>query len=137
MDTRTAAIRLGTDSKTLRRFLRSPASTFEAVGSGGRYEFQERDIQTLSREFAKWNSTQVQRPAKPTTPTPERRTTKLTPDERDRLVWNEEGTIELPDIRDPKVRDAVRAEGARRAARLDEMLMAAGLHISQWKSDRV
>lgn len=47
---------LGTEAKTLRQFFRSPASTIEAVGSGGRYEFNESDLPTITKEFEAWKS---------------------------------------------------------------------------------
>lgn len=50
------ATRLGTDSKTLRKFFRSSASTIEPVGQGGRYEFAKEDIGQIGEEFKKWNS---------------------------------------------------------------------------------
>ena len=58
-DTLTAkqvATRIGTDAKTLRKFFRSPASTVEAVGQGGRYEFAKADLPKIKAEFEKWNS---------------------------------------------------------------------------------
>lgn len=67
-DTYTAkqvATRIGTDAKTLRKFFRSPASTIEPVGQGGRYEFAKEDVPTIQAEFAKWQSAQTAaRPAK-------------------------------------------------------------------------
>ena len=47
---------LGTEAKTLRQFFRSPASTVEAVGSGGRYEFNESDLPKITEEFNAWKS---------------------------------------------------------------------------------
>lgn len=47
---------LGVEAKTLRQFLRSSASTFEAVGSGGRYEFTEDQVPKLKEEFDAWKS---------------------------------------------------------------------------------
>lgn len=47
---------LGTEAKTLRQFFRSPASTVEAVGSGGRYEFAEADIDKIKSEFEAWKA---------------------------------------------------------------------------------
>lgn len=47
---------LGTEAKTLRQFFRSPASTVEAVGSGGRYEFNESDLPKITKEFNAWKS---------------------------------------------------------------------------------
>lgn len=52
---------LNTDAKTLRQFFRSPASTTEAVGSGGRYEFLESQIDQIRNEFASWAETKATR----------------------------------------------------------------------------
>lgn len=48
------AIRCGTDAKTLRKFLRSSHSTAEAVGQGGRYEFDADDLPLIREEFSTW-----------------------------------------------------------------------------------
>lgn len=50
------ATALNTEAKTLRQFFRSDASTVEAVGSGGRYEFAEEDLPQIKAEFEKWKS---------------------------------------------------------------------------------
>jgi len=55
---------LGTEAKTLRQFLRSPASTFEAVGSGGRYEFSDSDLPKIKSEFEAWKAGHAGRGAK-------------------------------------------------------------------------
>lgn len=55
------ATRIGTDSKTLRKFFRSPASTVEPVGQGGRYVFDAADLPKIKAEFDKWNSTKSTR----------------------------------------------------------------------------
>jgi len=55
---------LGTEAKTLRQFFRSPASTVEAVGSGGRYEFLETDIPKIKSEFETWKAQHASRGAK-------------------------------------------------------------------------
>jgi hypothetical protein len=52
-------------------------------------------------------------------------------------VWAEEdairgGPLVMADIRDPKVRAAVRAKAAAQEARLNSRLLAKGLHITQW-----
>lgn len=52
---------LDTDPKTLRQFLRSSASTHEAVGSGGRYEFVESDIDKIRTEFTAWSEGKAKR----------------------------------------------------------------------------
>ena len=50
------ATRIGTDAKSLRKFFRSSASTVEAVGQGGRYEFDKADLPKIKAEFEAWNS---------------------------------------------------------------------------------
>lgn len=59
------ATRIGTDAKTLRKFFRSPASTVEAVGQGGRYEFKSEDMPQIREEFDKWKSGKAPRATKP------------------------------------------------------------------------
>lgn len=63
------ATRCGTDSKTMRKFFRSNHSTVQAVGQGGRYEFDAKDVPTIMREFAAWRKKATSRPIKPK-PTP-------------------------------------------------------------------
>lgn len=71
------ATRIGTDAKTLRKFFRSPASTTQAVGQGGRYEFAKEDLPKIQEEFAKWNSTKTTRTARaPKAEKPTRSNTK-------------------------------------------------------------
>lgn len=50
------ATRIGTDSKSLRKFFRSPASTVEPVGQGGRYEFDAADLPKIQAEFDAWKA---------------------------------------------------------------------------------
>lgn len=50
------ATRIGTDAKTLRKFLRSTASPYQAVGQGKRYEFPIRDLKTIKKAFDKWHA---------------------------------------------------------------------------------
>lgn len=52
---------LGTEAKTLRQFFRSEASTVEAVGSGGRYEFLETDVPKIKEEFEAWKAAHASR----------------------------------------------------------------------------
>lgn len=51
-----AAIELGTDARTLRKFLRSDKSTFEPCGQGNRYEFTAKQLKKLKTEFASWSA---------------------------------------------------------------------------------
>lgn len=50
------ATRIGTDAKTLRKFLRSSSSPFDAVGQGKRYEFTTRELAQIREAFNKWQS---------------------------------------------------------------------------------
>lgn len=49
-----AARELGTDARTLRKFLRSDHSPFQAVGQGRRYEFDTDQFKKLKMKFEKW-----------------------------------------------------------------------------------
>lgn len=62
------ATRIGTDPKTFRKFLRSNASPYEAVGQGGRYEFPVKDLQKIKASFVRWQK--AKRP-------------KITPDQKE------------------------------------------------------
>lgn len=140
MDTTEAAARLGTTPRNLRQFLRHPSSTFIAVGSGSRYDFDESDLPTLERRFSDWKSGN-----KGTTPAPK---TKLAPppksaaparrqpSKKDREVWEEEGVVRIPDIRKPRVRARVLADARAAEDRLMMLLMSKGLHISQLGDQR-
>jgi len=68
------ARRLGTDARTLRKFLRSSDSPFEAVGQGGRYNFDDDDVEVLKEAFNGYlrKKRTAQKPQKITVdPTPE------------------------------------------------------------------
>lgn len=56
MAAKQVATLLQTEAKTLRQFFRSAASTVEAVGSGGRYEFNESDLPKITEEFTAWKA---------------------------------------------------------------------------------
>lgn len=140
MDTKAVAAHLGTEPKILRRFLRDPQSTFKAVGSGSRYEFTASDLPEVERRFNNWLGTKTPR----TTPIVVVSNVDRQAD-RDREVWAEEqakrddrglGPLVLDDLRDPRVQARVRAKAGMWERRLNERLMAAGLHISQMR-DRV
>jgi len=122
-----AAEKIGTDAKTLRRFIRSPKSTFRAVGSGGRYEFDEKDIPTLRKKFNEWRET-------PSTKGKQKETSD---------------TVKLAKFKDNDTplpvsvlgRRMTRGERERRDAlsrarvdRLEERLRASGKHISQYSN---
>ncbi len=73
----------------------------------------------------------------PSPPEPKRRTPKANfearPD-RDQAVWAEEGPIDLPDIRNPRVRAEVRRLAEAQSLRLETRLLAAGLHVTQMRT---
>lgn len=48
------ARKLNTDPKTLRKFLRSKESPIEAVGQGGRYEFDADAAKLIAKGFKGW-----------------------------------------------------------------------------------
>jgi hypothetical protein len=100
------------------------------VGQGGRYEFDEADIPVLATQLQGWLAKQSSRPAKASAKV---RTPKVKPSrvDQDREVWAEEGDVNLPDIRNPKILAQVRRTAREQTDRLNEQLLAAGLHISQ------
>lgn len=128
MDTRAVADQLGTDPKTLRRFIRSRACPFDAVGAGGRYDFTPDDIPVMADAFTAWSAgPDAPKPAKAVKSATSRRGRKTrTQAEIDAEVWAEEGPVVLPEIN-----AHLRAAAQRRIDRLEELLMARGQHISQ------
>lgn len=134
MDTNEAADRLGTTPRVLRAFLRSPVSTFQAVGSGSRYEFDEKEIPTLERRFSDWKSAGKPKAdngkrKKSSKPKPSRAEVQAT---KDKEVWDEEGPApKLEDIRNPRVRARVKADAAAAEERLMLLLISKNLHITQ------
>lgn len=129
MNTTEAAEAIGTTPRNLRQFLRSPMSSFQPVGSGARYEFDLDQLDGLRSQFQKWSAngsprSSKNKPGRPQTPADIQ-------EARDIEVWEEEGWVEIPDIRDPRVRAQVRREAAEAERRLSLQLIAAGLHITQ------
>lgn len=106
-----AATELGTDGKTLRRFLRQDP-TYKNAGSGGRYEFRTGDMPQLTEKFAEWQN----RP-------------KSSKSSGVTLIEDAPG-LTYRQAKDPA---AVRAISQERVDRLEAALRAAGLHISQMR----
>lgn len=134
MDTSEAAAKLGTTPRVLRQFLRSPMSTFVAVGSGSRYDFDEADLPTLLKRFSDWRSgnksttlpkAKLTPSSKPSPPV------RREPSKKDREVWAEEGPVQIADIRKPHVRRRVLADARAAEDRLMLLLVSKGMHISQ------
>jgi hypothetical protein len=136
VDTTETATKLGTTPRILRQFLRSNYSTFVAVGSGSRYDFNERDLPMLDKRFSEWKggvkskATKTRNKKSPVIP-PVTRPRLPKPSKKDRAVWEEEGQVEIEDIRSPRVRARVKADAQAAEDRLMMLLMAKGMHVSQ------
>lgn len=83
-----AAIQLGTDARTLRKFIRS-SDDFDAVGQGNRYEFTSKEIKALKKKFDAWNGKKSKPAEKPS-----KKETKVLDDEVE--VPDDEATDEDP-----------------------------------------
>jgi hypothetical protein len=123
---------LGTTPRVFRQFLRSPISTFVAVGSGSRYEFTEKDVPTIKRRFAEWNGAGKPKANPDTSVGPKQGKTKTKPANSS---WEEEGPVVIADIRDPRVRRRVLAAARDAELRLEQLLLSKGLHVTQ-RGDR-
>ena len=130
MDTTQIADLLGTTPRIFRQFLRSPISTYVAVGSGSRYVFGEKDVPTIRRRFTEWQTGGKPKAVVPKVPV-SKSTSKSGKSNADELTWLEEGPVVLEDIRDPRVRARVRAAAQAAEDRLDQLLLAKGRHITQ------
>ena len=138
MDTKEVAAHLGTTARILRQFLRSPMSTYVAVGSGARYDFTEKDLSTLEKRFTEWQGAGKPKPPtqKKAKPAADKKKSKVdTQRVKDQEVWEEEGEVLLEDIRDPRVRARVRANARDAEERLELRLLALGMHITQGRVD--
>jgi hypothetical protein len=116
-----AATELGTDGRTLRRFLRTADSGFTPVGSGGSYSFSTGDMPKLKSAFEKWN----------TRPT---RTVNKKNTEGGVVIEDRPGlsaTVIHSRLRTD--REAVAKLSRERVDRLEAALRSKGLHISQMK----
>lgn len=107
-DTQAAARELGTDARTLRRFLRRDPS-YRNAGAGGRYTFTAQEMAALKRHFAKW-STKAETRRRSWEPDPE----------------DYSQPIEIPPMT-PELRAKIREQ----ELRLEARLLECGLHISQ------
>lgn len=108
-----AATELGTDPKTLRRFLRQDP-TYRNAGSGGRYTFTDDDLPKLKERYLAWQG-------------------------RPRSA-RQNGIEDAPGLparvarsRDPRDLATVRALSTERVDRLEAALREKGLHISQMR----
>lgn len=110
---------LGTEPRTLRRFLRDDV-TYKNAGSGGRYSFTERDLPTLRKRFAAWQSGVEARRAK-------RDTSGLV--NRPRAAADREPDV----IKIPRCTAELKRKEREQIERLEARLRECGLHISQMR----
>src|ERR1041384_6884559 len=109
MDTTEVAARIGTTPRQLRAFLRSNYSTFQAVGSGARYDFTDSELPTIEKRFNAWRSAGRPRPEAKPAATPRTKGKGKSQADKDREVWAEDSPVKLEDLRDPRVRARVKA----------------------------
>ena len=132
MDTSEVAEKLGTTPRILRQFLRSPSSTFVAVGSGARYDFTSKDLDTLIKRFADWQGAGKPKPeTAKKIKSPKGTNVSAEPSKKDEAVWSEEGPVRIDDIRDPRVRARVKRDAQAAEMRLMLLLLAKGMHVTQ------
>lgn len=117
MDVKKAAAELEVHPKKLRQFLRTDEK-YQSPGAGGRYDLSGFDIEDLRNAYEVW--------ARVTTP----RTAPSEPETDE----DEQEHEEIPPLPPGASRDEVRRHAAQRVARLEDMLLARGLHLSQMKS---
>lgn len=126
-----AAAKLGTTAKELRRFLRAdPSYTNAAHTTSGRYSFTDQEFVILERRFSAWKNKNAGRKrsvvVSPDSGSVERRSRRTdapglpTEIARRRLYASE--------------RERVRRLSNERVDRLEQQLLAAGLHISQMRT---
>lgn len=118
MTSKMVAEELGTEPRTLRRFLRDDP-TYRNAGSGGRYEFTTRDMPTLKKRFSAWQDGVDARRAKRDVTGLKK--TKAAPD------------VEPEVIEIPKCTAALRRIEREQVERLEQRLRECGLSLSQMK----
>jgi hypothetical protein len=103
------AEKIGTDGRTLRRFLRQDTE-YRNPGSGSRWLFTDADVDAIADRFTEWQGRPKQSTRKP-------------------LITDEPG-LSYTDAKDPA---KVKAMTEARVDRLEAALKARGLHISQMR----
>lgn len=119
LSSKQVATEIGTEPRTLRRFLRDDP-TYRNAGSGGRYVFTERDIPTLLKRFTTWQAgVEVRRAKRDTTGLVNRRS---------------QASQEEPEVIDiPRCTAELRQREREQIERLENRLRECGLHVSQLK----
>lgn len=124
MDTKQMAAELNTEPKILRRFLRAD-SRYDNAGAGGRYVFTDDMLPDMREHFLAWLGEKATKPTKTrasqvAAPSNDLASQRMPRNILGRKLYASERTR----------REAI---GRARAERLDQMLLAAGLHITQMK----
>jgi predicted Zn-dependent peptidase len=102
------------------------------VGSGSRYDFTAKDLDTLRKRFADWQGAGKPKPNTPKKDkAPKGEKASGEPSKKDAAVWFEEGPIRIEDIRDPRVRARVKRDAQAAEMRLMLLLLAKGMHVTQ------
>jgi hypothetical protein len=126
MDSKEVAAAIGTDPKRLRRFLRAD-NTYRNAGQGGRYVFTDRDMPTLKKRFAAWESKASAAKVGAVADKPARRRKG-----KDEVPAMPENIAIVPAAKlTTKQREERDRLSRERVDRLEERLRAAGLHVSQ------
>lgn len=127
-----AAEKIGTDPKTLRRFLRATPE-WSNPGSGGRYSFTAADIRRLQKQVPAWIASSTPRQVKTTK-------IKMTATGKAKVVQPKlppVDTSESPEVWNrpipARLKGADRVRAKERVDALEARLLATGLHISQIK----
>lgn len=118
LTSREVAELVGTDPKTLRRFLRDPKSTYAAAGQGGRYTFVKKDIPSLKKRFTTWSNAEAKARAA-------RAAAKAKKAEAKPAVTEAKGAGKAVPAEAPTFTAEMRVD------RLEQALRARGTHISQ------
>jgi DNA-binding transcriptional MerR regulator len=124
VNTKQMADKIGTDTRTLRRFIRQDP-TYKNAGSGGRYEFTDKDIPTLKDRFTKWRDGAEEKVSK---------TRSKKPSNVEKFVDQDTPMpVSMLGRRMTRSqREARDAASRARVDRLEERLRASGKHISQY-----
>lgn len=119
LTTKDVAIALGTDGRTLRRFLRDSAFSKQGkVGQGKRYEFSRSEVTAMKPRFSKWVKAQEAA-----------RVERVANAEKKAKKAASKPAVKAPRAPKPKADD--RSRGQARAAALDDALKSRGSHVSQ------
>lgn len=102
-----AAAEIGTDPRTLRKFIRSNSCDFDPVGQGNRYEFTKGEVGKLKKQFLAWSGGATKTEA----PTSKKKGKKTPPiEEVDEDIMDDVEEIDLDELDDPDIEDLEEAE---------------------------